>query len=157
MDRLNFLVQEIWSVGPSYYEGVVAAEEEGRLSALYTLTQEERELVARLVTAEAGAEPYLGQLAVAAVVANRVESQDFPDSVEEVIYQKKQFTPAMTGKIHEVVPTKEAYRAVDEAFVLGLDPTGGVAIGFYNPQLTDDEWVRSRPEVITLWNHVFFR
>ncbi|MDI3297654.1 MAG: LysM peptidoglycan-binding domain-containing protein [Bacillota bacterium] len=88
----------------------------------------ERDLLARLVTAEAGGEPFLAQVGVAAVVLNRVRSPQFPDTVTAVIYQvdawgNYQFTPVLNGWINHPA-TASAYQAVDEA-LSGVDPTGG--------------------------------
>ncbi len=122
------------------------------------LSPEEMDLFARLVHAEAAGEPFVGQVAVAASVLNRVKDPRYPDTVREVILQViddyYQYSPVLDGRIN--LPANDsAYRAVRLA-LLGLDPTGG-ATGFYNPALTDDQWVRTRPVTKKIGNHVFFR
>ncbi len=124
----------------------------------YQASPEERLLLARLVRAEAEAEPFEGQVAVGAVVLNRVESPDYPDTVTDVIFQVDhgyvQFTPVANGTIN-LPPTEEALEAADRALA-GEDPSLG-AIGFYNPWKSYDPWVRTRPVTTVIGNHVFFK
>jgi len=122
-----------------------------------TVSQAELELLARLVHAEAGGEPYLGQVAVAATVLNRVESPLYPNSITAVIYQVTngyyQYSPVLDGRIN-LPATESAYKAALEA-INGADPTNG-ATGFYNPSKTTNQWVRSQPVATVIGNHVFF-
>lgn len=122
-----------------------------------TVSSSELDLLARLVHAEAGGEPYLGQVAVAATVLNRVDSPKYPNSITAVIYQVTngyyQYSPVLDGRIN--LPASEsAYRAALEA-INGVDPTNG-ATGFYNPSKTANQWVRSQPVATVIGNHVFF-
>jgi hypothetical protein len=115
-------------------------------------------LLARLITAEAEGEPYEGQVAVGAVVMNRVKSQEFPDTVREVIYQKGQFSSL--PKLPRTVPAESAIRAAREALA-GKDPSKG-ALYFYNPKLSSLEGLRffasSRLEVtVRIGNHIFLK
>ncbi len=121
-------------------------------------TEEDLDLLARLVSAEAKGEPYLGQVAAAAVTINRVLDPRFPDTLAEVIYQveggRYQYEPVMNGSIYEPA-TASARQAALEA-LHGHDPTNG-ALGFYNPdKVRPGNWVRQWPIVARIGNHVFF-
>lgn len=124
----------------------------------YQVTPEERLLLARLIRAEAEGEPFNGQVAVGAVVFNRIESPDYPDTVTEVIFHVDngyvQFTPVANGTIN-LPPTQASLNAADLA-IAGEDPSLG-AFGFYNPWKSYDPWVRSRPVTAVIGNHVFFK
>ncbi len=112
----------------------------------------EYHLLARIISAEARGEPYIGQVAVGAVVLNRVEHPSFPDSVSGVVYQPGAFTAITDGQINEAI-TESAYRAAREA-LNGNDPTGG-AIYYYNPSKTSNRWIRSRPVITQIGEHLF--
>ncbi|MDI3280833.1 MAG: cell wall hydrolase [Bacillota bacterium] len=112
------------------------------------------DLLARLVQAEAGGEPYAGKVAVAAVVINRVQSSRFPDSVRGVIFQKGAFEPVANGWIWNP-PSRSAYQAALDA-LRGWDPSGG-ALFFFAPAKTGDAFVWSRPAVVRIGNHIFAR
>jgi N-acetylmuramoyl-L-alanine amidase len=118
----------------------------------------ELDLFARLVHAESAGEPYVGQVAVAATVLNRVDSPRYPNTLTAVIYHVEsgfyQYSPVLDGRIN--LPANEtARRAVQDA-VNGQDPSLG-ATGFYNPRKTSNVWVRQQPVTVTIANHVFFR
>ncbi len=116
------------------------------------VTWAEIDLLARLVTAEATGEPFVGQVAVAAVVLNRVRSPLFPNSIAAVIYQPGQFCPVANGLINR--PASEtALRAV-RAALAGWDPTGG-ALFFFNPAKTSSPFMWSRTVVAVYGNHWF--
>jgi N-acetylmuramoyl-L-alanine amidase len=110
------------------------------------------DLLARLITAEAQGEPYEGQVAVGAVVMNRVKSPDFPNTIKEVIYQPYQFEPTLNGWIDKPA-VESAVRAAREA-IAGSDPTGG-ALFFFNPAMTNNAFLWSRPYKTTIGNHRF--
>lgn len=114
------------------------------------------ELIAKLVYAEARGEPYLGQVAVAASVLNRLDDPKYPNSIPEIIFQVVdgyyQYSPVLDGQIN-LAPNGTARRAVLDA-LNGVDPTGG-ATTFYNPSKTNDYWVRTRPYMTTIGSHVF--
>ena len=123
-----------------------------------SVSAEEIDLLARLITAEAGGEPYEGQVAVGAVVINRVKSPKFPNSIREVIYQKGQFSSL--PKLPGIVPTQSARRAAQEA-LNGKDPSGG-ALYFYNPDLASPEGKRffttsGLRVTVRIGNHVFLK
>lgn len=121
-------------------------------------TEEELDLLARLVSSEAKGESYLGQVAAAAVTINRVLDPRFPNTLAEVIYQveggRYQYEPVMNGTIYEPA-TDSARQAALEA-LHGHDPTNG-ALGFYNPdKVRPGNWVWQWPIVARIGNHVFF-
>lgn len=110
------------------------------------------ELLARVISAEARGEPYSGQVAVGAVVLNRVKHPSFPNSVSGVVYQKGAFSCVDDGQIN-MAPVESAYRAAKDA-INGVDPSGG-AIYYYNPKTATNKWIRSRPVICTIGGHVF--
>lgn len=109
-------------------------------------------LLARIISAEARGEPYLGQVAVGAVILNRVEHPSFPDTISGVIYQNGAFSCLNDGQFYEAV-SQSAYSAARDA-LNGLDPSGG-AIYYYNPKTATNKWIRSRPVITTIGNHIF--
>ena len=111
-------------------------------------------LLARVVYGEARGEPYTGQVAVAAVVLNRVRSSQFPNSISGVAYQPGAFSIVADGQIN-LTPNSTAIRAARDA-MNGWDPTGG-AIYYYNPAKTTNKWIYSRPVLTRIGNHVFAR
>lgn len=118
------------------------------------LSAEDFDLLARMVHAEAEGEPYAGQVAVAAVILNRLDSPLFPDTVRGVIYQPYQFEPVLNGRIN--LPAGPlAYRAVQDA-LNGWDPSYG-ALYFFNPGKTRNAFLWSRPHTVTIGNHRFAR
>jgi len=116
---------------------------------------EDVELLARLIAAEAQGEPYVGQVAVGAVVLNRVKSPGFPNTLSGVIYQPRAFESVSNGLIWRRTPTAEAYRAARDA-LNGWDPTYG-ALFFWNPNKPVSPWVWTRQIIVRIGNHVFAR
>lgn len=114
---------------------------------------DELELLARLVAAEARGEPYAGQVAVAAVILNRVDSSQFPNSISGVAYQPLAFESVSNGLIWRRQPTQEAYNAARDA-LNGWDPSYG-ALFFWNPSKPVNPWIWSRRIVVRIGNHVF--
>lgn len=111
-------------------------------------------LLARLISAEARGEPYSGQVAVGAVVLNRMEHPSFPSTMSGVIYQKGAFSCLDDGQFNEPV-AESAYRAAREA-LNGWDPSGG-AIYYFNPATATSKWIWSRPQLVTIGKHRFSR
>lgn len=109
-------------------------------------------LLARLVYGEARGEPYTGQVAVAAVVLNRVESSKFPNSIAGVIYQPGAFDVVSDGQIN-MAPDSTAIKAARDA-LNGWDPSYG-SIYYFNPNTATSSWIWSRPHVVTIGNHRF--
>jgi len=109
-------------------------------------------LLARVINGEARGEPYKGQVAVGAVVLNRVKHPSFPNTLAGVIYQPGAFTAITDGQIHaNLEPT--SIRAAQDA-LNGWDPTNG-CIYYYNPAKTTNKWIYSRPVVTKIGSHVF--
>lgn len=119
-------------------------------AALYQ--ESELSLLARLVSGEARGEPYIGQVAVAAVVLNRVRSDAFPDTIAGVIFQPGAFDAVWDGQF-DMTPTSSALRAARDA-LNGWDPTGGCTY-YYNPATATSEWIWSRPVQLTIGQHAF--
>ena len=110
------------------------------------------DLLARLISAEARGEPYAGQVAVGAVVLNRVESPAFPGSISGVIYQSGAFSCLQDGQFWKPV-ADSAYRAARDA-LNGSDPSGG-ALYYFNPATATSKWIWSRPVITTIGRHRF--
>lgn len=110
------------------------------------------ELLARIISAEARGETYLGQVAVGAVVLNRMEHPSFPDTLAGVVYQNGAFSCLYDGQFYEAI-SDSAYSAARDA-LNGLDPSGG-AIYYYNPAKATNKWIFSRPKITTIGRHVF--
>ena len=112
------------------------------------------QLMARAINGEARGEPYEGQVAVGAVILNRVKSSQFPNTIAGVIYQSGAFTAVADGQIN--VPIEEGssvYKAARDA-MNGWDPTGG-CIYYFNPNTATNKWIWSRPQVKTIGKHIF--
>ena len=109
-------------------------------------------LLARLIYAEARGESYKGQVAVGAVVLNRVKSSSFPNTISGVIYQPYAFTCVQDGQIN-YTPNSTAYAAARDA-MNGWDPSYG-CLYYYNPKIATSGWIFTRPTVVTIGNHVF--
>lgn len=109
-------------------------------------------LLARLISAEARGEPYIGQVAVGAVVLNRVNHASFPNSISDVIYQPEAFTCVSDGQFDEPI-ADSAYRAAQEA-LNGYDPSYG-AIYYFNPSTATSSWIWSRPLIVEIGKHRF--
>ena len=109
-------------------------------------------LLARLISAEARGEPYVGQVAVGAVVLNRVDHPSFPNSISGVIYQPGAFSCLDDGQFDQPI-AESAYRAAREALD-GSDPSGG-AIYYFNPVTATSAWIWSRPLIVQIGKHRF--
>lgn len=110
------------------------------------------ELLARVINGEARGEPYEGQVAVGAVVLNRVDHPSFPNSISGVVYQKGAFTAVDDGQINAQMYASSRRAARDA--LNGWDPTGG-AIYYYNPKTATNQWIRTRKVICTIGAHVF--
>lgn len=112
------------------------------------------QLLARCVNGEARGESYVGQVAVAAVILNRVKHPSFPNTLAGVIYQPGAFTAVTDGQINVPISTDSTvYQACEDA-MNGWDPSGG-AIYYYNPEKTTNQWIYSRPVICRIGKHVF--
>ena len=110
------------------------------------------DLLARLVYGEARGESYTGQVAVAAVVLNRVKHSSFPNTISGVIYQSGAFDAVSDGQIN-LTPNSTARKAAQDA-INGWDPSYG-AIYYFNPDTATNKWIWSRPQVKTIGKHIF--
>ena len=109
-------------------------------------------LLAMVINGEARGETYEGQVAVGAVVLNRVKHSSFPNTIAGVVYQKGAFTAVDDGQINASVQSSCVNAARDA--LNGWDPTGGASY-YYNPRTATSSWIRTRPVVKTIGNHVF--
>ncbi len=127
-------------------------------SGKFNLSQSDLDLLARLVSAESAGEPFVGQVAVAATILNRLEDPRYPNTISGIIYQvdngSYQYSPVLDGRIN-LPASPSAYQAIQQA-LQGSDPSNG-ANGFYNPAKTTNQWVRAQPVTATIGEHVFFR
>ena len=109
-------------------------------------------LLARAIYGEARGEPYVGQVAIAAVILNRVKSSQFPNTISGVIYQSGAFDAVSDGQIN-LTPDSTAKKAAQDA-LNGWDPTYG-AIYYFNPSTATNKWIWSRPMTVTIGKHRF--
>lgn len=109
-------------------------------------------LLARIISAEGRGESYVGQVAIGAVICNRIEHPSFPDTLQGVIYQNGAFTAIVDGQFDEAV-AESAYYAARDA-LSGWDPTGG-CIYYFNPKKTNDEYMHSREVIKIIGDHYF--
>lgn len=112
------------------------------------------QILARAVNGEARGEPYEGQVAVAAVILNRVNHSSFPNTVSGVIYQPGAFTAVSDGQINvPIAENSTVYKACQDA-LNGWDPSGG-AIYYFNPDTATNKWIWSRPLIVKIGKHRF--
>lgn len=116
------------------------------------VTKEDVELLTRVIHGEARGENFEGQVAVGAVVLNRLKDPRFPKTIRAVVYQSGAFT-AVEDKQIQLDPTDQSYKAAVAALA-GQDPTNG-AIFYFNPRLATDHWIKTRPVIKTIGNHTF--
>ncbi len=109
-------------------------------------------LLARIISAEARGEPYTGQVAVGAVILNRIKHPSFPDTLSGVIYQNGAFTAIVDGQFNQPI-SDSAYKAAKDA-LNGWDPTNG-CIYYYNPNKTSNSFMHSKPTVMVIGSHRF--
>ncbi len=112
------------------------------------------QLMARAINGEARGEPYEGQVAVGAVILNRVKDSRFPNTISGVIYQSGAFTAVADGQINAPIDeSSSVYKAAQDA-MNGWDPTGG-CVYYFNPDTATNSWIWSRPHVKTIGKHRF--
>lgn len=118
----------------------------------------ELDLFARIVHAESAGESYIGQVAVAATILNRIDSSRYPNTMSGVVYQIEggyyQYSPVLDGRIN--LPANESARRAVRDAIAGQDPSLG-ATGFFNPKKTSNVWVRQQPVTTVIGDHVFFK
>jgi len=120
------------------------------------ITGDDIDLMARLVSAESIGEPYAGKIAVASVVLNRTIDPHFPNTIQEVIFQKNAFSCVKNGKLNANA-NQDCYNAVYDA-IRGRDPTND-ALFFYNPTIATCTWMKETPKInqTTIGHHTFFK
>lgn len=116
------------------------------------LSENDLKIMANAVYGESRGEPFEGQVAVAAVILNRVKSPSFPNTPSGVIFQPGAFTAVADGQIY-LEPNEQARKAVQQA-LNGWDPSGG-CIYYFNPKTATSKWIWSRPQVKTIGQHIF--
>ena len=112
------------------------------------------QLLARAINGEARGEPYEGQVAVGAVILNRVKDSRFPNTIAGVIYQKGAFTAVSDGQINVAIKNGSTVLKAAQDALNGWDPTGG-AVYYFNPQTATNKWIWSRPYLKTIGKHRF--
>lgn len=117
-------------------------------------SQNDLYLLAKIIAAEGRGESYTGQVAIGAVVLNRVKHPSFPDSISGVVYQSGAFT-AIVDSNWGTEPNATSRKAAQDA-LNGWDPSGG-AIYYYNPAKATNQWIRTRPVIVVIGNHIFCR
>lgn len=123
-------------------------------AALKSGTTSDTQLIARAINGEARGEPYEGQVAVGAVILNRVKSSNFPNSISGVIYQPGAFTAVSDGQINTAIKEGSTVLKAAQDAVNGWDPSGG-AIYYFNPATATNKWIWSRPLITTIGKHRF--
>lgn len=119
---------------------------------MYTLSKNDMEIMAKIIYSEARGESYKGQVAVGAVVMNRIQSDEFPDTIQGVVFQKNAFTAVSDGQ-YGMKPSRTAYRAAIDA-VRGWDPTHN-SLYYYNPKTATNKWIWTRARTVNIGRHVF--
>ncbi len=124
------------------------------VSLAKTTSTSDVQLMARAINGEARGEPYEGQVAVGAVILNRVKDSRFPNSISGVIYQPGAFTAVSDGQINASISEgSTVYKAAQDA-MNGWDPTGG-CVYYFNPSTATNKWIWSRPLIKTIGKHRF--
>jgi N-acetylmuramoyl-L-alanine amidase len=120
----------------------------------YSVNQSELDMLAKVIYSEARGESYEGQVAVGAVVMNRLQSSKFPNSIQGIIFEPGAFTAVSDGQ-YWLKPDSTAYMAAQDA-VRGWDPTKG-ALYYFNPDTATSKWIWSRPQTVRIGHHIFAR
>ncbi|NOU96762.1 spore cortex-lytic enzyme [Paenibacillus sp. LMG 31456] len=118
----------------------------------YSLNRSELDIMAKTIYSEARGESYEGQVAVGAVVMNRIQSGSFPDTIEGVVFQPRAFTAVDDGQ-YWLTPNASAYLAAEDA-VRGWDPTYD-SLFYFNPDTATSKWIWSRPQTVQIGKHIF--
>jgi N-acetylmuramoyl-L-alanine amidase len=135
-----------------YSKGAGQAKKSTAINVPSGYSQNDIQLMANAVHGEARGEPYIGQVAVASVILNRVESQTFPNTVSGVIFEPLAFTAVADGQIW-LTPNETSKKAVLDA-INGWDPTGN-AVYYFNPDTATSSWIWGRPQIKQIGKHIF--
>lgn len=157
LKRANGLTGETLKIGQSLWIPLntatpTASRNSSTANRAFQATPEEIDLLAKAIYGEARGEGLSGQIAVAAVILNRVKSPDFPNTIKEVIFEPLAFTAVQDGQFY-LKPDPKAYEAAREA-LKGMDPTHG-ATYYWNPKTATSQWIWSRAVVTQIGNHLF--
>ncbi|MDQ8736602.1 cell wall hydrolase [Paenibacillus sp. LHD-38] len=132
-------------------DGIVGPKTWAKLKKL-SVNKKELSMLARVIYAEARGEDYKGQVAVGAVVMNRLQSSKFPKTVKEVIMEPNAFSAVKDGQ-YWLIPNQTAFKAA-KAAVKGMDPTGN-ALFYFNPDISKSVWFKTRTATKKIGNHLF--
>ena len=129
-------------------------QESDKVYAAGSASTSDTQLMARAINGEARGEPYEGQVAVGAVILNRVKSSKFPNTIAGVIYESGAFTAVADGQINQPIAENSTVVKAARDAMNGWDPTGG-AIYYFNPSTATNKWIWSRPLIKTIGKHRF--
>lgn len=130
----------------------IAGENTWKVLKKVSVNRKELDILAHMIHGEARGESYIGQVAIGAVIMNRVQSRDFPDTVAEVAFEPRAFTAVDDGQ-YWLTPNSTAYKAAIDA-VRGFDPTDG-SLFYFNPDTATSAWIWSRPQKMKIGKHIF--
>ena len=151
---LKVLVIIIFIILSTIFVFIVDKDNVNTVSLAKSSNSSDIQLMARAINGEARGEPYEGQVAVGAVILNRVKDSRFPNSISGVIYQAGAFTAVSDGQINIAISEgSTVYKAAQDA-MNGWDPTGG-CVYYFNPATATNKWIWSRPLVKTIGKHRF--
>lgn len=136
----------------NYWSNIIYPGQKLYISGRKRYSNYEKYLLAKTIHAEARGEPFKGQVAVGAVILNRVNSEKFPNTVHGVVYQPYAFTAVHDGQI-KLEPNNTSYRAAELA-IKGWDPSEG-ALFYFNPRTSTSAWIWTRPQIKQIGNHIF--
>ena len=152
MDQINKGTRFTHYGGQSLENQVQEGTKNSQVQLPGKYSEQDLQLMANAVYGEARGEPYEGQVAVAAVILNRLESPDFPNSISGIIFQPRAFTAVADGQIW-LEPNERAKQAVLDA-MNGWDPSEN-ALYYFNPATATSEWIWSRPQIKQIGDHIF--
>lgn len=137
-----------------FFLNFILLKQENKTYAASSSSTSNLQLMARAINGEARGEPYEGQVAVGAVILNRVKNSSFPNTIAGVIYEPGAFTAVSDGQINvPIAENSTVYKAAQDA-LNGWDPTGG-AIYYFNPNTATNKWIWSRPFIKQIGKHRF--
>ena len=151
---LKFIIATILIMLSTICIFIVDKSSTNNVSKAKSTSTSDIQLMARAINGEARGEPYEGQVAVGAVILNRVKDSRFPNSISGVIYQPGAFTAVSDGQINAAISEgSTVYKAAQDA-INGWDPTSG-CVYYFNPNTGTNKWIWSRPLVKTIGKHRF--
>ncbi len=151
---LKFIIATILIMLSTICMFIVDKSSTNNVSKAKSTSTSDIQLMARAINGEARGEPYEGQVAVGAVILNRVKDSRFPNSISGVIYQPGAFTAVSDGQINAAISEgSTVYKAAQDA-INGWDPTSG-CVYYFNPNAATNKWIWSRPLVKTIGKHRF--